>query len=47
MALNLVKNINDCINSGVKPEDILVVIPENDKFLKLYLDKIELFFYFS
>ena len=41
MILELIEKINSLINSSVKPDDILIVIPEDDKFLKLYLEKIE------
>ena len=41
MANDLVQKINELLNSSVKPDDILIIAPENDKFLNLYLDKIE------
>lgn len=40
MTDSLINNVNSLLNKSVKPEDILIVIPENDPFLKLYLNKI-------
>ncbi|MDO5437188.1 MAG: UvrD-helicase domain-containing protein [bacterium] len=40
MAEALVSDVNSLLNNGVKPDDILIVIPEEDEFLKLYLNKI-------
>ena len=40
MAENVVKRVNSLLNSGLKPKDILIVIPDDDSFLKLYLEKI-------
>ena len=41
MAQALVERVNGLLNSGVKPEDILIVTPEENIFLRLYLEKIE------
>lgn len=41
MAQDVVSNINSLINNGTKPDDILVIVPENNKFLNLYLNEIE------
>lgn len=40
MAEYLVDSVNSLLDKSVKPSDILIVIPENDQFLKFYLDKI-------
>lgn len=41
MAKSVVLDVNNLLNNGVKKEDILIVIPEEDKFLKFSLNKIE------
>ena len=40
MAEYLVDSVNSLLDKSVKASDILIVIPENDQFLKFYLDKI-------
>ena len=40
MAEYLINSVNSLLDKSVKPSDILIVIPENDQFLKFYLDKI-------
>ena len=41
MAEYLVNSVNSLLDKSVKASDILIVIPENDQFLKFYLDKIK------
>ena len=41
MAEYLVNSVNLLLDKSVKASDILIVIPENDQFLKFYLDKIK------
>lgn len=40
MAEYLINSVNSLLDKSVKASDILIVIPENDQFLKFYLDKI-------
>ena len=40
MIEDVIDKINSIINKGALPKDILIVIPEDDPYLKLYLSKI-------
>ncbi len=41
MYQEVIKKVNELLNSNVLPCDILIIIPDNNKFAKLYLEKIE------
>ncbi len=37
---DLIEHVNSLINKGVKPCEILIIIPENNDFIKFYLNKL-------